>query len=78
MDSEVMWRVLKMAQIIFVLLIVSLTSVFVLKAASITASTALSMSAVSKTMKAQDDPTQTETDTGTPNPAVASHNRAPS
>lgn len=57
---------------------VSLTLVFVLKAASITPSTALSMSAVSKMMKAQDDPAQTDTDKGTPIPAVASHNIAPS
>lgn len=55
----------------------SLTSVFVLKAASISPSTALSMSAVSNTMKGQDDPTQTDTETGIPHPAAASHNSAP-
>lgn len=61
----------------FTLLVIPLTSVFVLKAASITPSTAPSMSAVSKTMKGQEEPTQTDTETGTPNPAVVSHNSAP-
>lgn len=52
---------------------VSITSLIFLKAASITPSTALSMSADSKMMKGHVGPMQMDTDTGTPIPAVASH-----
>lgn len=61
----------------FTLLVIQLTSVFVRKAASITPSTAPSMSALSNTMKGQEEPAQTDTETGTPNPAAASHNSTP-
>lgn len=54
------------------------TSLFFLKAVSITSSTALSMSADSKMMKGHVAPMQGETESGTPIPAVALHSITPS